>query len=511
MDEHLTGFNLVDDPWVPVRTAEGGGIASLREVLVNPQQFVALDADEVDEFFALLRLLTTVLNRAFEGPRTADDWAEIAYDDGYDVQAIEAYLGRWRHRFELFDPERPFLQYAGLAGNEHAPPSKLLPSLSSGNAVTLFSHASDGDVLSLTPAEAARGLVHVVLNGRGSIKGGEYGVFGARVAVVGGDLRETIVGNLPPYRGEGQDGIPVWERATARVLTARPREAPDVPRGLMDFATWQWRAVLLRRSDDGLVRSCVYGPGPRPAGEEPADPARWYDRPTQAERAKDPSLPLWRDHRLRPDRDVWREADVLVAALARSDTPGVLAWTVDHREADQFDVLVGGPITELKGSWVLTGMRSAVLSVPKALLRDDRLRDRVAAAVEHARAGASALRRAIYVLARELVRPGPGGEPPKRRADEAARRLQTEVRFWAALPAAFDDFLRGVAEVDTLDLWKARVDSEARRALDEAISGLADSPRGLRAGAAAQRDLSRGLLAAVPSAPAAQRQSGARS
>lgn len=506
----MSGFNLVDDPWVPVRTADGSRTASLREVLTRPERFVGLDPNEADEFFALLRLLTTIVNRALDGPSTPDEWAQIAYGDRYSVTAIDSYLERWRDRFELFDPTRPFLQYAELADRRDAATlSVLFPSVSSGNAVTLFSHACERDALALSPAEAARGLVHVVLNGRGSLKGGEYGVLGARVAVLGQDLRQTIVGNLPRYRGESDDGIPVWERPDPRSLPARPTKGSDVPRGLLDFATWQWRAVLLRPSDDGLVKSCVYGHGPRPAGEEPFDPARWYDEPTPAERAKDPSLPLRRDHRLRANRDVWREADALVAALARTGTPGVLGWTVDQREADEFDVLVGGPIVELKGSWVLTGMRSAVLPVPKVLLSDDRLRGRVSAASEHARNTARALRRAVYVLARELVRPSPADEPPKGRADEVAGTFRPEARFWAALPVAFERLLRDVADVGALTAWNAQVDAEARRALGEVISGLADSPRSLRAAAIAEHRLRQSLHASGAPSPSSPQRSGA--
>lgn len=487
----MTSFNLVEERWVPVRTASGGSLASLREVLTEPERFNGLDADEVDEFFALLRLLTTIVNRALDGPRTPSEWAEIAYEDGYDREAISAYLTTWKHRFELFDPERPFLQYPELAGRKSQPMSVLLPSVSSGNGVTLFSHASEHDELVLSPAEAARALVHVVLNGRGSLKGGEYGVFGARVAVLGDNLRETILGNTPRYRGVADDGIPVWERAEGRALPHAPTKAEEIACGLMDLSTWQWRAVLLTASETGEVSACIYGHGPRPGGEEPLDPARWYD--DAIEENSGSRKALRRDHRLRANRDIWREADALVAALARRDRPGVLSWNVDHRDAGEFQVLVGGPLVELKGSWVLTGMRSATLPVPSDLLRDDKLRGRVTAAIEHANATAKGLRAAVYVLARELVRPGPEAEPQKRRADDLASSLNAEPLFWAALPTAFERFLRAVANLEALREWKAAVDAEARRSLGEVISGLADSPRALKAAAIAQRHLSHRL------------------
>jgi hypothetical protein len=257
----------------------------------------------------------------------------------------------------------------------------------------------------------------------------------------------------------------------------------------VDLATWQWRAVLLRRDDDGMVRSCVFGPGPRPEGEEPDDPARWYRRPDDKERAKNPSLPARADHRLRPDREVWRDADALVAALASRDTPGVLAWDVDHRDAPVFEVLVGGALAELKGSWVVTGTRSAHLPVPRAVLLDGKLIQRVSLATAHAVARAKDLRSAAFTMARELVRQAPDAEPSRRRAEDLVPTIDPTPRYWASLPAAFDVFMREIADPSSMDRWTLAVDDEARRALGEATAVLVGTPRGLRAAAAATRRL----------------------
>lgn len=489
MADGMSGFDLVDEPWLPLRDAEGPRLAGLRDALTDPERFTGIDYAEIDEFFGLLRLMTVILNRAFEGPRRPSDWEDIAYGDGYDVDAVHRYLDRWRDRFGLFHPTRPFLQYPELAGEKDAPANVLTPMLGSGNAVTLFSHVAEVDARALTPAQAARALVHVVLNGRGSLKGGEYGIFGARVAIAGATLRELLVENLPRHTAGAQDGIPVWERDEPRRLPAAPRKSPQRCVGLMDLSTWQWRAVLLRRDEDGLVRRCVFGPAPKPDGEEPTDPARWYRTPSQKERERKPDLPLRVDQRLRPDRDVWRDADALVAALADRSTAGVLSWNVDYRRSAAFDVLVGGPLAELKGSWVVTGVRAASLPIPKAVLADAQLRTRVAAAVELADQRARTLYGAAGTLARELARPAPGDNPTKKRVDDLLPSLNPASTFWPALPAAFVAFLRGVTEPAALDDWRVLVDDEARRALRQVVSGLAATPRGLRAAAAAERYL----------------------
>ncbi len=480
-------FNLVDEPWLPVRRGAESQLVDLRTALLEPERFEGLETEEVDELFALVRLLTTILNRSLDGPRTGGDWAKIAAGPGYDRGRIASYLDCWRHRFELFDPERPFLQFAELAGKKAASPLVLLPSAASGNSVTLFSHRAERDGVTLTPARAARALVHVVLNGRGALKGGEYGVHGARLVVLGPTLRDVLVENLPPYRGPADDGLPVWEQDEPRRLPSDPRKTPQPCRGLLDLATWQWRAVHLRL-DDGLVRTCAFGPAPPPDGEEPVDPARWYRYPSEAERAKKPKLGAREDRRLRADREVWRDADALVAAVASRATPGVLAWNIDHREAPVFDVLVGGPIVELKGSWVLTGLRTASLPLPRELFSDERLVARVGEAVAAASARAQDLRRAVFAAARELVRQGHAEQPSRKRAGAVASTLDAGVGYWAALPGHFDQVLRDIADHASFDRWQAAVDDAAREALGEATGSLT-TPRGLRAAAAAWRSL----------------------
>lgn len=484
MADPTVTFNLADDPWIPVAGPHGSERVSLRQALTEPERWTTLETGEIDEFFGLLRLLTTVLNRAFGGPRNPDEWARIAYEDGYDVAAVDAYLDAWKHRFDLFDSERPFLQFPELAGQKVTGPAALLPSLASGNSITLFSHAAERDGLSLRPADAARALVHVVVNGRGALKGGEYGVHGARVAVLGDSLRATLIENLPPDAGDR--GMPVWEQPAPRRLGDGSSKDPLPCTGLHDLATWQWRAVLLSPPDDGVVTACVFQPGPKVAGEEPLDPSRWYDMKSEKDLAKDPGGRAWKDHRLRPDRDVWRDADALVAALTAKDRPSVLSWNADVREDEAFDVVVGGPIAELKGSWMVTGVRAARLPVPRALLTDATLIARVATMVEAAEDTATRLRNANNVLAEEMVRYSRDERPSFVRAKRLARALTPAPRYWASLASRFPAHLAAIDDDEALPTWRREIGAEALRALDESISGVAMTPRGVRAAASAR-------------------------
>lgn len=59
---------------------------------------------------------------------------------------VPAYLDQWRDSFELFHPQKPFLQVPGLrsasASGELTPCSKLDFSLATGSNSTLFDHAA---------------------------------------------------------------------------------------------------------------------------------------------------------------------------------------------------------------------------------------------------------------------------------------------------------------------------------------------------------------------------------
>lgn len=135
-------MNLVDSPWIPCIRQDGlsspaslwdcftcGGILDLA---VRPHERVAL-----------MRLLLCISYAAAGIPEDYDGWEELRETL---PSAVSAYLDLWRDSFELFHPEKPFLQAPGLrsasASGELTPCSKLDFSLATGNKTTLFDHAA---------------------------------------------------------------------------------------------------------------------------------------------------------------------------------------------------------------------------------------------------------------------------------------------------------------------------------------------------------------------------------
>jgi len=88
-----------------------------------------------------------------------------------------AYLDRHAERFDLFHPDFPFAQVAGLhtVKDETKPVSLLLPAVATGNNVPLFSARTEADPPALTPAEAARALLAAQCWDTAAIKSGAAG------------------------------------------------------------------------------------------------------------------------------------------------------------------------------------------------------------------------------------------------------------------------------------------------------------------------------------------------
>ncbi|QEP44495.1 type I-E CRISPR-associated protein Cse1/CasA [Ectothiorhodospiraceae bacterium BW-2] len=109
-DLELPAYNLLDEPWIPVRDRCGNVVdISLTEALLNGRDYAAIAETSPPNLIALYRLLLAVLHRAlttqYGAWRDQDraDW----FRNGLPEQAITAYLELWRDRFWLFHPTAP--------------------------------------------------------------------------------------------------------------------------------------------------------------------------------------------------------------------------------------------------------------------------------------------------------------------------------------------------------------------------------------------------------------------
>ena len=107
-------------------------------------------------------VLLAILHRAFDGPKSIGEWDEFWRQPTLPAAPIRAYLGKWAHRIDLFDDERPFYQDPSLRNYEEktrTPVNKLFHQKASGNNDTLFDHSLDDGAAGVSFDEAALQLI----------------------------------------------------------------------------------------------------------------------------------------------------------------------------------------------------------------------------------------------------------------------------------------------------------------------------------------------------------------
>ncbi len=134
-------MNVAFDPWIPVVSASGEPLrASLEEVFTEGREFADL-AVRPHERVSLMRLFLCVAHAALGGPGDYDEWCEVPNKLS---GAAHTYLTNWKDSFELFHPEKPWLQVGELraAGDSgrHSPVSLLDFELATGHSSTLYDH-----------------------------------------------------------------------------------------------------------------------------------------------------------------------------------------------------------------------------------------------------------------------------------------------------------------------------------------------------------------------------------
>ncbi len=239
----MSSFNLIEQPWIPCIDHQGRSLElSIRDTLMYAHELRELFDPSPLVTVALHRLLLAVLHRSLSGPSNLSDWIHLWNQGKWDSAMVTNYLERWKHRFDLFDPLRPFYQVPFIS--DHDGPAKkqpitiLVQEAAAGNNPTLFDHCFDSDPAPMHPAEAAR---YLVAHQAFAIGGGVSRPFnlchstlvrGYSVLVQGDSLFETLALNLVAYNEErpiawiGADEA-AWEQDEPRTpsLEGPPRLA----------------------------------------------------------------------------------------------------------------------------------------------------------------------------------------------------------------------------------------------------------------------------------------------
>lgn len=508
-DKHDAGaapasFNLVDEPWIRVRLAAGGAAElSLREVLARAGEIAALSNDLPTQDFAILRVLLAVLQRSLspgidpEEDDPAGIWFGLWDAPELPLDKIDLYLDEWHGRFDLFDPEKPFMQVPGLrtASGEVGEVGKAIADVPDGHP--FFTMRSGEGLSALTCAEAARWLVHLQAFDPSGIKSGAVGDPAAKggksypigtgwagqlggVYLEGRDLRETLLLNLVLWRGSenpdmfSDDDLPAWERPVPG-----PGGTDRQPSGYADVYTWQSRHVLLHEAG-GAVDGLVLTNGDRLSAQnrQGVEPMTAWKRSAALEKkagGQQVYLPL----RHQSGRALWRGLDAVLPTRVREGrdsllyAPGVVDWAnylwgYPRGSADG-QAPLGYPLLHVRAAGFVYGTQSSVYEE----LIDDRL-DMSAFLVSPEGRDADELVRecleetdgavgALGILARNLDAAagdaGDKGAPTPGAADAARRRAYFEV------DGAFRGWLAAIGEGTDLSAARDAWRSAARRTL----------------------------------------------
>ncbi|MDI6772661.1 MAG: type I-E CRISPR-associated protein Cse1/CasA [bacterium] len=497
----MHSFNLVDQPWVPVRTLDGGLVTlSLRDTLLQAHRLRCLEDASPLVLAALHRFLLAVLHRALEGPSTTEQAARW-FQKGFPEDRITAYLDRRRERLDLFHPTHPFFQVPGL--DQVAKPQPwtiLLPEEGSNNTTLLF-NPSRREGYSPNPArpdEAARALLtYQVFALQGLVKvfltsaPASHVAPAALVFVLGENLHETLCLNLVPYTDPARD-VPIWERAD--VLTVdHMRQCPREPaRGHVQGYTWPHRSVLFLPEELGgrtAVPKVLRGAGVRLEEGE----AYRYD-PMVAYRYDDriglSSL------RFRPGRGFWRDFAALLPRKAQEGgvEPGVVRHARDlfralrQRQRPPKTMVVGVFNDQAK----IEFWRAEYFELPPAILSDRDVYELVKTALNEAEESGRQLNRASLALAEGLLSRG-GRNPIPADKHNLVRSLPGLAYYWSDLEAHFSDFLSGLTpesdEEGAKTRWREALYRTLRRAWQHTTQAVGNDARALRAVARADRVL----------------------
>ena len=207
-------YNLLDEPWIPVRLLDGTITdVGLLELLRRTNDIADLACELPTQNIAIQRLILAVAYRVAT-PVDAQDWAR-QWDEGAPTDQMIEYLEQWRDRFYLFGGRYPFMQVADLRTAKDAVSGleKLIADVPNGEQFFTTRHGEA--IARISVAEAARWLVHAQAYDPSGIRSGAVGdslvksgkgypigpAWCGHLGIVwikGGNLDETVVLNLVP-------------------------------------------------------------------------------------------------------------------------------------------------------------------------------------------------------------------------------------------------------------------------------------------------------------------------
>ncbi|MCD6404583.1 MAG: type I-E CRISPR-associated protein Cse1/CasA [Planctomycetes bacterium] len=513
----MASFNLIDEKWIPCVEMNGHRAeCGLLETLSRAHEFEDIQDASPLVTVSLFRLLLVILHRNF-GPGNPNEWIALWNKRRWDAEMLEAYLGKFRSHFDLFDDKRPFFQTPILAKEKKHPPQLLSLESAAGNNPTLFDHSWDESGEKMEPAKAAR---YLVARQAFSIGFGKSKPFylsdsslirGLSVLLVGTNLFESLALNLIAYtehrpipRQKGKPDVPCWEQEERPT----PEKKGTIPYGYLDYLTWQSRGInLIQDPASGGALGCRILQNLKLKDPVPLDPFKCY-----SEVEKKGLVPT----RLREDRALWRDCHVLLQTTERSfKRPEVFNWLArvaslrprGLRRQYQFRA-IGVASAPGKAASVIF-WRHEKLPLPLAYLADDELVAVLKGSLAVAEETGGLLRKAVWLLAGLLILPDESKKPGKETKKDISRmcdNLAPARPFWSQLETPFKQLLEDLPEDKSTDQygstvygakrrpkWADTVRRAAQEAFDLTCAAVGESARALKARARAQSFFARRL------------------
>lgn len=494
MIEH-PAFNLLDEPWIPVRTRTGEMLeVSLSDALLKARDYAALAETSPPNLIALYRLLLAALHRALatqHGPWRDADRARW-FREGLPETPIRAYLEQWRGRFWLFHPSVPFMQVAALAEadatrDKHKTLTQIQLEGANGNTPVMFDHALDETPIPVSIDQVCRNLFGflqftpggLVKTLRDSDKAGALSNTAA-IMPTGDNLSETLLLGLHPYDDRRLDDLPAWERVTPAI--ALLQAAPTLATGPNDRYTRLSRAVLLTRENAlNEIRHLRFAAGLALDDDPNApDPMACY-RINKEGKAIRISYSA--------GRAIWRDLPSLLPDPSKSkDIPAaILGWATNLYSAlglwdTSVQILSAGLASDQAK---LLRWRAERIELQKTLLAQEDAADMLRQQVRFAEEIFSRGRSILSDLIAQTM-PDPKHKDTKARAKEILANGPAAATFFSSVERALPKLMQQIAasDFDAADIvWKSVLVDAARQSWTATRRSLGDSPAVLRADA----------------------------
>ncbi len=486
-------FNLLDKPWIPVRTPTGEVLdINLSDVLLTARDYTALAETSPPNLIALHRLLLAVLHRALtthHGKWNDQDRARW-FQEGLPEAPIRAYLAQWRERFWLFHPSEPFMQVAALAQAEETRDklksrTQIQLEGANGNTPVVFDHALDDFPKAAPFAVAARNLLGflqftpggLVKTVRDADKAGALSNTAA-VMPTGANLLETLVLGLHPF-SLGND-LPSWECIAPTVALLRAE--PTLASGPNDRYTRLSRAVLLvPDTETAQVRHIRFAAGIA-LSEDPSAPD-----PMACYRINKDGKPIRVSYNA--GRAIWRDLPSLVPDPTKThDIPAaILGWAANLYDAlGEWDAAIQVLTAGLASDQAkLLRWRAERIEMPAALLTHPDAAAFLRKQVRFAEEVYTGLRHVFSDMIAQTM-PDPKHKDTRSRARDILENGPAAAAFFSTAERALPRLMRQIAEgdIDAADRdWKATLMSAANQSWTATRQSLGDSPAVLRADA----------------------------